>query len=400
MIIRCLIVVFYLMVHTQAIQAQDLYSFQSSEGKTGMKDKNGKVVIPALYDVVMKPSYGYVVVQLNKKYGAYDLSGKLVMPLIYEGLSTTSDRNKFFAKQNGKYNFVDTQGNLIKYNNNTQSTSPTTTAKPTTTETGVVHKQTNQTSQTKVPPQTSSSNTGFNVTGSKHAPTVSTLNGQQEYDQAVELYGKNKLTEGFAVLLKAAEKGHVQAQHNLGLFYASGKGVKANLHEARKWLELSAKTGYYKSIVSLWGIDKATYGFLLLASFRMEEIEGADGKYGFVDPDYGDIIIPAKYEMGGIFSRDEQLAPAKLNGKWGFINYADKAVIPFQYEEANLISFNDGRAAVKLKGKWGFINTKNEVVIPFVYDEIEVGAFVNGYAKVKKNGKEMFIDTLGKEYIQ
>ena len=117
MLLRTLLSLILLVFSATSLQAQELVSFVNAEGKKGLKDKNGKMIVPALYDIVMKEQNGYVVVVLDKKYGAYDLNGKLVMPLIYDGLFTTSNRNQFFAKQNGKYEFVGLDGKVIKYSN-------------------------------------------------------------------------------------------------------------------------------------------------------------------------------------------------------------------------------------------------------------------------------------------
>lgn len=42
---------------------------------------------------------------------------------------------------------------------------------------------------------------------------------------------------------KAAEQEHLWAQHNLGVLYEKGKGVKPDLAEAYKWYNLAAVHG-------------------------------------------------------------------------------------------------------------------------------------------------------------
>lgn len=67
--------------------------------------------------------------------------------------------------------------------------------------------------------------------------------------------------------LKAARKGHAQAQNNLGLLYEKGEGVPRDIDQALKWLESSALQGYnygqfnagramYDFLDSLGGIDE------------------------------------------------------------------------------------------------------------------------------------------------
>lgn len=197
--------------------------------------------------------------------------------------------------------------------------------------------------------------------------------------------------EAFKWYKIAAEKGELESKHNVGVFYANGIGVKANFNEARKWLKEAAKEGYPKSPETLWELDKKSYAILLLGPNQLHDWEGSNGKLGYKDPTNGDIWIPAKYEDGGLIAEVEQLAPAKLNGKWGFIDLYDKTVIPFQYEDAEPLSFIEGLAAVKQNGKWGFIDKSGKTIIPFQYDKVELGCFVNGYAKVIQNGKTLFI---------
>lgn len=53
-------------------------------------------------------------------------------------------------------------------------------------------------------------------------------------------------------------------------------------------------------------------------------------------------LIEAKYEDAGQFNED--LAPVKENGKWGYIDETGKTVIPFRYDKA--YSFSEGLALV------------------------------------------------------
>ncbi len=49
---------------------------------------------------------------------------------------------------------------------------------------------------------------------------------------------------GFDATKLLAEQGHVEAQYNLGLMYASGDGVPENDAEAVKWFRLAAEQGF------------------------------------------------------------------------------------------------------------------------------------------------------------
>ena len=51
-------------------------------------------------------------------------------------------------------------------------------------------------------------------------------------------------TKAVELYRKAAEKGHMKAQYNLGLSYKLGDGVSVNRTEARKWLQKAADQGH------------------------------------------------------------------------------------------------------------------------------------------------------------
>ena len=55
---------------------------------------------------------------------------------------------------------------------------------------------------------------------------------------------------------KAAEKGFVDAQANLGMMYYHGQGVSRDLEEAARWLQLAADCGDTESMALLRRINK------------------------------------------------------------------------------------------------------------------------------------------------
>jgi TPR repeat protein len=73
----------------------------------------------------------------------------------------------------------------------------------------------------------------------------------------------------------AADKGHAEAQYNLGRLYASGKGVKKDEAQAERWVSASATQGYAPAMADLgkrfaagMGVaqdDKHAYFWLTLA---------------------------------------------------------------------------------------------------------------------------------------
>ena len=104
----------------------------------------------------------------------------------------------------------------------------------------------------------------------------------------------------------------------------------------------------------------------------------------------GKQAFDATFEAAGSFSQD--LAPAKQDGKWGYINTSGEWVVQPQYAAA--ASFSEGKAAVQDEtGKWGYIDKIGAVVIPLQYEQAE--AFENGYALVRKAVEQGLIDGAG-----
>ncbi len=90
-------------------------------------------------------------------------------------------------------------------------------------------------------------------------------------------------------------------------------------------------------------------------------VEGTFGM-GIIDRN-GRTIVPCVYEQLYTDDLSEGLITAKLGGKWGFIDRAGKMVIPYKYDEA--MPFSEGLAGVKKDGKWGFIDKKGKMVLQF-----------------------------------
>ena len=57
-------------------------------------------------------------------------------------------------------------------------------------------------------------------------------------------FESNNYTEALKCFMKAAEKGHVEEQSNLGVMYYNGYGVALSYTEALKWYRKSAEQGF------------------------------------------------------------------------------------------------------------------------------------------------------------
>ena len=63
------------------------------------------------------------------------------------------------------------------------------------------------------------------------------------FDQAVQDYNAGSYIKALNSFYVLAKKGDIEAQFNVGMIYAEGKGVKADIAEAMRWYEKSAKQG-------------------------------------------------------------------------------------------------------------------------------------------------------------
>jgi len=63
------------------------------------------------------------------------------------------------------------------------------------------------------------------------------------FKDAMEAYRGGNYTEALELLRPLADQGNTDAQYNLGVMYAEGKGVKQDHREAEKWYLLAAEQG-------------------------------------------------------------------------------------------------------------------------------------------------------------
>lgn len=154
------------------------------------------------------------------------------------------------------------------------------------------------------------------------------------------------------------------------------------------------------------------------------------GKWGYADED-GNIVIEPQFDEAASFknglakvskgektffiTRDgkksfdtaltllgfgDGLSPARLLGKWGFVNTEGKTVIPFQFEHAN--TFNENLAAVTQNNLIGYIDKFGDWVIPPRFtpmsgysDPLFLPNFSDGLAVYRDKNKYGYINKNG-----
>ena len=64
-----------------------------------------------------------------------------------------------------------------------------------------------------------------------------------DFDEAVKNYEKGSYIQALNIFYVLAKEGDPEAQYNVGVIYANGKGVKADMTEAMEWYEKAATQG-------------------------------------------------------------------------------------------------------------------------------------------------------------
>lgn len=72
------------------------------------------------------------------------------------------------------------------------------------------------------------------------------------YVRGMELRDKSRMDEALPHMRSAAERGHAEAQFELGYWYLSGRGVEEDPREAAKWIGRAAEQGQVDALIYNW----------------------------------------------------------------------------------------------------------------------------------------------------
>ncbi|MCL1917891.1 MAG: WG repeat-containing protein [Peptococcaceae bacterium] len=254
--------------------------------KWGFIDIANNVVIPLEYDYVWDFNEGVALVEKDGKEGYIDTHGAIVTPFIYDSLSIFSGDGLLIAMLNEKWGVCDTDGNVV-------------------------------------------------------LPI--------EYDNV------GYLTNGFAHVEKDGKHGYIDSHGQ--------EAISLEYEDARDFSQ----------------------GFAAVKR---------NGKWGFIDAK-GNTVVPLEYD----FSRDfnnEEITSIEVNGKWGFINTSGAMIIPPEYDSVG--AFTEGLARVENNGVYGYINKAGDIIIPLEYDSYGFN-ICEGLIPICKDGKSGFADTAGNVVI-
>ena len=87
---------------------------------------------------------------------------------------------------------------------------------------------------------------------------------------------------------------------------------------------------------------------------------------------------------------NNKLYAKKINGKWGFIDKADKLIIQNEYEMVTEFN-NYGFAGIKKDGKWEVVNSEGTIIQEPIYElKWENPSFIGKYYKVQAWGEQYY----------
>ena len=83
------------------------------------------------------------------------------------------------------------------------------------------------------------------------------------YNDGLDAYEKGDYKTAHRIFLKLAKKGLAEAQHNLGVMHAKGRGVPQDHKEALKWYRLVAEQGDAEAQRSLGVMSLSAYPLMV-----------------------------------------------------------------------------------------------------------------------------------------
>lgn len=380
-------------------QARELYRV-TVNGKDGLIDQTGKIIIEPKYHVILSAGTGWALREFEneRKYYITNCQGELIDSTKYEdhgrGLCCTNEPLRL--KKDGKWGSLNHDGTEIipfEYDN-----------------IGFFE-------------------VGFSLAEKKGVRGILDLSGNftpVDLEMDVEI---NNLSEGFFKLTKKTEKGDRYGLYNahtnkivLPIKYAyissirqgiliirDGEGDQkwdkvVDLHKGKELISSKPNVYISRSCTRDICTGECNYNFYILKDnnwkYVLNYVKGIDDDTQFAIIDNNENYI---LEWTDEYSDIEWIGDGfvvKFRKKFGFIvkNKTKVSILNPLGEEVNTFKikgeikpFFNGLAAIKIKDKWGFIDTTGAIVIPVKYEV--VGEFdQNGIAIIDERipSEDMF----------
>ena len=328
-------------------------------GRVGLIDREGRTVLPCIYQELDYPSEGRILVVKGGRYGYTDMNGTIVIEPQYlmagtfhEGMAPVQVTiDSFFTA----CTFIDTLGRVA-----------------------------------------------FETLYETVQPFNEGLAPVKRYQRwgMIDMSGKEVLTTRYELITNAAD----------GIFFAGDESGMAMFDYTFRPLTEFVYTwtsGYCGGRI---GVQRdGRYGFLDRQGHEVipciydetglfvdnRTLVARDGKYGIIDTN-GTVVLPLEYENqtphGEKYVYYDGLALVEKDGKLGYVDIDGKLVIPMYFDQA--FHFTEGLACTRFNGRWGYIDTKGDVFVPHIFEH--ASPMELGRAEVIYNGKVSKMDRRGK----
>ena len=299
----------------------------------GLIDREGRLVVPCIYNDVDYPSDGRVLVIRNGRAGFTDLEGNEVLPLRYLNAGSFSEGyapvmvalDSFFSA----CTFIDTMGRQLfpPHYDNLQPFSCGIALVMQYQRWGVI----DHSGRELIPPMFEQITTVFDTLF-----FAGDLDGMALYDRRMK-----PLTKQVYTWTGGINDGRIAVQRDgkYGFLDRQGREVIPCIYDE----------------ISLFGSCRAMV--------RLGD------HYGIIDTT-GRIVLPIEYESrttkGEKYVYHDGLALVEQNGKLGYVDLDGQLVIPFYFDEA--FQFSEGLGCALFKGRWGYVDTKGDIYLPFIFD--------------------------------
>lgn len=299
---------------------------QEKDGKDGLLDNTGKLVVPCIYEEIKKFDMHVFKGELtaakkNGKWGFIDKTGKVIIPFEYDEIATVSiDSNqcdeKMGVSKNGKWGMINMNGQL------------------------------------EIPCKFDFFDGWF-----AYGLACAQIGSKYVY---INLQGKIVLAGDYD-MARSFKDGVAKVEKGNSTYMINTKGEKVNLFT-------------YPS--------DFRDGLCVVGKFSKEE---SKLYYGYADKK-GKLAIP--YEFEKAYKFEDGIAKVQKDGKWGYIDTNGNWIIYHEFDTIYEFSA-EGVAEGMQNGKWGLLTKEGDYVFPCEYDSLyccdevkRVFTVKNGYMNV------------------
>lgn len=287
----------------------------ASNGKYGIIDEHGKLVLPLEYDFIEQPS-------VYSKYANVFLATK-------QNTVTLFDENLYVIPTTGIVSYLENEGSIFVTNQENKK--------------GLVNYKGNQT----IPFLYDTIYKPWSV------PRIEGYIAKKDGFYGV-ISCDNKIIQPFNYNFIYALNGnavYVDQNNKVGIYDENGKVIIPFEYDAiyKTFYNHSVYKSSFQNVKNIYIVEK-------------------NGKIGTID-DKNNVIIPIIYEgLSGWVEYGPKAHFVKNNGKYGIISYKGEIIIPIEYDYVGLPQ--DGIIQVIKNGKYGVISWENKEILPFMYDKV------------------------------